>query len=69
MSGQTLRWVRRQLAHSRAMQLFAGLLTVALTLPPQFGFAAELHYVRGGGKVPPVKQDSDGAFAVYARCY
>ncbi|GIV06926.1 MAG: hypothetical protein KatS3mg017_0128 [Fimbriimonadales bacterium] len=50
MSGQTLRWVRRQLAHSRAMQLFAGVLTVALTLPPQFGFAAELHYVRGGGK-------------------
>ncbi len=49
MSGQTLRWVRRQWAHSRAMQLFVGLLTVALTLPPQFGFAAELHYVRWGG--------------------
>ncbi len=48
MRGQTLRWVRRKLAHSRAMQLFAGVLTVALTLPPQFGFAAELHYVRGG---------------------
>ncbi|GIV05247.1 MAG: hypothetical protein KatS3mg016_0822 [Fimbriimonadales bacterium] len=41
MSGQTLRWVRRQWAHSRAMQLFAGLLTVALTLwLPHSGFTA-----------------------------
>ncbi|GIV10542.1 MAG: hypothetical protein KatS3mg020_0033 [Fimbriimonadales bacterium] len=48
MRRQMLRWVRRKLAHRRAKQLFAGVLTVALTLPPQFGFAAELHYVRGG---------------------
>ena len=46
--GRILRGIRQSLARSRAMRVFAALLTVSLTLPPQLGVAAELSYARGG---------------------
>jgi len=44
----TTRCVRKALAQNRAVRWLVGLLAFALMLPPQFGFAAELHYARGG---------------------
>ncbi len=49
MRGRTLRGIRQSLAHSRAMRLAVGLLTLSLLIPPQLGVAAELAHTRGCG--------------------
>lgn len=48
MRGRTLRGIRQSLAHSRAMRLAVGLLTLSLLIPSQLGVAAELAHIRGG---------------------
>ncbi len=48
MRGRTLRGIHQSLAHSRAMRLAVGLLTLSLLIPPQLGVAAEPAHIRGG---------------------